>query len=132
MKRFIFVALAAIALIAPASAQGVYGAGGASETYVKTHNETGTMVWITAYSPRIGGGAIEGAWPVHPHSYDDHGLHALISDVRAEINAPPCSGGNKLDSQLGTHQLGKLANGVTAYELVGYVRFSGGHCTYTT
>jgi hypothetical protein len=132
MKHSILPLITAIVLAIPASALAIIMAPSSNESYVKIHNDTDTMVWITAYSPRLGGDKIEGSWPVHAHSYDEHGLRINIVDVRAEIDAAPCSGGNKLNSLLGTRKLGVAQNGATVRELVGYVRFSGGHCIFTT
>jgi hypothetical protein len=131
MKFLAFIALVALCLTAGANAQSGYGHGGPYETHITTHNDTDMGVWITAYSPRLGGGKIEGAWMVKPHSEDSHGLRALIVDVRAEINAGGCSGANKLDSQLGTHNAG-TSNGATIYRLNGFVRHTNGKCTFTT
>jgi hypothetical protein len=131
LKYLAFIAVVALCLTTGANAQAVYGAGGPYETHITTHNETDMAVWITAYSPRLGGGKIEGAWSVAPHSEDSHGLRTLVTDVRAEINAGACSGTNRLDSQLGSHYETKRGD-ASIYRLVGYVRHINGKCTWTT
>lgn len=126
--------LAAIVLVVTGSAQAQsgYTHGVQTASYITVDNETDTMVWITAYSPRLGGGVIEGAWPVHAHSKDTHGLRVTIVDVRAEIDARPCSGANRLDSRLETHRNGTDHNGHVAFAFVGFVRYANGRCTFTT
>ncbi len=127
-----YLAVIVLVVSGGAQAQSGYTHGVPTASYITVHNETATMVWITAYSPRLGGGKIEGSWPVQAHSENTHGLRATIVDVRAEIDAHPCSGANRLDSQLGTHRNGTDHNGHVAYALVGFVRYASGHCTFTT
>lgn len=124
MKFLAFIALVALCLTAGANAQSANG-GNPTASLITIHNDTDMGVWITAYG--VGGRKIEGAWMVQPHSEDPHGMRATIVDVRAEINAGGCTGPNRLDSQLETHN-----NSSGVFRLNGFVRHVNGKCTFST
>jgi hypothetical protein len=88
IARSIALLAVAFALALPPAAQA-----GPGESHVYTHNTTDNWVWITAYEPKPGSydEINRGAWCVHPHSYDKHGLHAHIRRVRAEVTVRNCA-----------------------------------------
>ena len=79
-----------------------------------TNNESDAWVWVTTYglagdptsfkgflslyaqqgqmiaSGQIKG-SIQGAWCVKPHSFDKHGVTALIYDVRSDVTKANCA-----------------------------------------
>jgi hypothetical protein len=61
-------------------------AAGSLESHIWTENRTDVWVWVTAYNvfgPLVS--EIKGAWCVGPHSFDKHGLHSAIREVRFEV-----------------------------------------------
>jgi hypothetical protein len=59
---------------------------GSLESHIYTENRTDVWVWVTAYAVYgVMASKIEGAWCVGPRSFDRHGLHASIREVRFEV-----------------------------------------------
>ena len=83
LKRILISAVALCLLMV-----GAFGSvsAGSLESHIYTDNRTDVWVWVTAYNvfgPAVS--KIEGAWCVAPHSFDKHGLHEAIREVRFEV-----------------------------------------------
>ncbi len=81
--RFLTAFLLLFALVANS---GRPAGAGTLESHIYTKNDTNVWVWVTAYQVYGPGvSKIMGAWCVGPQSFDHHGLHANIREVRFEI-----------------------------------------------
>jgi len=79
-------------LVAAGSASSAARADTPNESHVYFKNDTSAYVWVTAYDGnyRLATKPQLGAWCVGPHAYDQHGLHAEVGEVRAEVSATGC------------------------------------------
>ncbi len=125
MKRSL-VTLALLAMAFAVASPAIAG----GESYIRTHNESNKWAWITVYSRPMGMyDKIEGSWCVAPHSFDDHGLRAVIHKVRAEVTQAGCGHPVVLDRTLTVEprEIGRY-NDIT---FAGYVKNSGNGYTFS-
>jgi hypothetical protein len=132
VKRFWFAVLAMLivsgaGIALTQSRAGAYGEGPPPESYIRTVNETKEGVWITVYSPRLGGDKIEGAWAVPAGKDDTHGLRAVIITVRAELRVHNCA---PLDRTISTNDV-QVENGKAVRRVTGYVKGDCARYTFT-
>jgi len=130
MRNALRNSVAALLLLAMAFAA-VAPANATDKSYIRIKNDTDKYVWVTVYSKPSGlYSKQEGAWCIAPGAPDDHGLSAVIKEVRVEVSAGGCQRTPMVLDKTWT-VMAREINQYNDLNFYGFVKLTGGFYIFT-